>query len=229
MSRKTWIILGVSVVLIAAAGAAYYFLIDSDGTQASAAPTSGPGYTITADDMTIGNPKAKVVFIEYAAPICPHCARFNADVMPTIKESYVDSGKVFYVFRVFPLFPADGVAEKLARCMPKAKYFPFMDQLFKSQQSWDPEYGMNTDQQRQGLLLQAQIAGMSEGQFNACVADTKRDDVINKVAADGQAKYNITGTPTLVVNGTVVSPGTVPTLDQMRGFLDAALTGKPLN
>jgi protein-disulfide isomerase len=226
MSRKTWIILGV-IVALAAAGGAYYFLGDSDGTQASAAPAGG--YAITADDMTIGNPKAKVVFIEYAAPICPHCARFNADVIPAIKKSYIDSGKVFYVFRVFPLFPADGVAEKLARCMPKAQYFPFMDQLFKSQQSWDPEYGFNTDQQRAGLLLQAQIAGMSEGQFNACVADTKRDDAINKVAADGQAKYNITGTPTLVVNGTVVSPGAVPTLDQMRGFLDSALAGKSLN
>src|SRR5471030_2055468 len=87
MSRKTWIILGV-VVALAAAGGAYYFLDDSDGTQASAAPASGPGTTITADDMTIGNPKAKIVFIEYAAPICPHCARFNADVIPTIKKSY---------------------------------------------------------------------------------------------------------------------------------------------
>jgi protein-disulfide isomerase len=229
MSRKTrWIVLGL-VALIAASGAAYYFLGNSHDMLASAAPASGHGTTITADDMTIGNPNAKVVFIEYAAPICPHCARFNADIMPKIRESYIDSGKVFYVFRVFPLAPADGVAEKLARCMPKAKYFSFMDQLFKSQQSWDPEFGLSADQQREGLLQQARIAGMSEGQFNACIADTKRDDAINKVAADGQAKYNITGTPTLVVNGTVVSPGMVPTLDQMRGFLDAALAGKPLN
>jgi protein-disulfide isomerase len=228
MSRKIWIILGV-VVAFAAAGGAWYFLGDADDGMASAAPASGPGYTITADDMTIGNPKAKVVFIEYAAPVCPHCARFNADIMPQIRKNYIDSGKVFYVFRIFPLAPADGVAEKLARCLPKAKYFPFMDQVFKNQQSWDPEYGLSTDQQRQGLLVQARGAGMSEEQFNACIADTKRDDIINKVAADGTAKYNITGTPTLVVNGTVVSPGTVPTLDQMRGFLDAALAGKPLN
>ncbi len=228
MSRKTWIILGL-IVALAAGGGAYYFLSDSDDMPASAAPTGGPGYTVTADDMTIGDPKAKVVFIEYAAPICPHCARFNADVMPKIRENYIDNGKVFYVFRVFPLAPADGVAEKLARCLPKAKYFAFMDQLFKSQQSWDPEYGLSTDQQREGLLQQARSAGMSEEQFNSCVADTKRDDVINKVASDGQAKYNISGTPTLVVNGTVVAPGMVPTLDQMSGFLDSALAGKTLN
>jgi protein-disulfide isomerase len=226
MSRKTWIILGVIVALIAGGGA-YYFLGGTADMPASAASAGGPGYTVTADDMTIGNPKAKVVFIEYAAPICPHCARFSADVMPQITKGYIDTGKVFYVFRVYPLAPADGVAEKLAQCLPKAKYFPFMDQLFKNQQSWDPEYGLNADQQREGLLQQARIAGMSEAQFNTCIADTKQDEIINKVAADGQAKYNITGTPTLVVNGAVVSPGMVPTADQMRGFLDAALAGRP--
>lgn len=225
MSRKTWIILGL-VAALAAGGAAYYFLDDPGDMPASAAPAGGPGYTITADDMPIGNPKAKVVLIEYAAPVCPHCARFNADVIPELRKSYIDTGKVFYVFRVYPLFPADGVAEKLARCMPKAKYFPFMDQLFKSQQSWDPEFGLSPDQQRQGLLQQARIAGMSEGQFDACVADTKRDDVINKIASDGMAKYHIGGTPTLIVNGAVVAPGIVPTLDQMRGFLDTALASK---
>jgi len=223
MSRKSWIVLGVIVALITGGGA-WYFLGGESEMPAAAAPAGG--YTITADDMTIGNPKAKVVLIEYAAPVCPHCARFNADVMPKLKEEYIDTGKVFYVFRVYPLFPADGVAEKLARCMPKAKYFSFMDQLFKTQQSWDPEYGLSTDQQRAGLLQQARIAGMSAEQFDACVADTKRDDVINKVAADGMARYNISGTPTLIVNGTVVHPGIVPTLEQMRGSLDPALAGK---
>ena len=223
MTRKTWIILAAAVALIAGGGA-WYFLGGQSDMPAVAAPASG--YTITADDMTMGNPKAKVVLIEYAAPVCPHCARFNADVMPKLKEEYIDTGKVFYVFRVYPLFPADGVAEKLARCMPKAQYFSFMDQLFKAQPSWDPEYGLNNDQQRAGLLQQARIAGMSAERFDTCVADTKRDEAINKVAADGMARYNIPGTPTLIVNGTVVYPSTVPTLEQMRGSLDAALAGK---
>jgi protein-disulfide isomerase len=73
------------------------------------------------------------------------------------------------------------------------------------------------------LLQQARTAGMSEEQFNTCVADTKEEAIINKVASDGQARYNITGTPTIVVNGVNVSPGRVPTLEQMRGHLDAAL------
>jgi protein-disulfide isomerase len=220
MSRKTWIILAVVVALLAGGGA-WYFLGGSGDSAAAAAQANDP---ITEHDMTMGNPKAKVVFIEYAAPMCPHCAHFNNDILPDIKKAYIDTGKVFYVFRVFPIGAPDGVAEKLARCLPKAKYFPFMDQLFHSQQQWDPEYGVQDV--RGALLEQARIAGMSEEQFNACNADTKEEPIINKVASDGQARYNITGTPTIVVNGVNASPGRVPTLEEMRGYLDAALAGK---
>jgi len=220
MSRKTWIILGVVAALIAGGGG-WYFL---GGASEAAAPQAGTAGQITDHDMTMGNPKAKVVFIEYAAPMCPHCAHFNNDIMPDIKKDYIDTGKVFYVFRIYPIGAPDGVAEKLARCLPKAKYFPFMDQLFHSQQQWDPEYGVQDV--RGALLQQARIAGMSEEQFNACNADTKEEAIINQVASDGQAKYNITGTPTIIVNGVNVSPGMVPSLEQMRGYLDAALAGK---
>jgi protein-disulfide isomerase len=220
MARKTWIILGVVVALLTGGGA--WYVLGGSSDSASAAPQAGD--PITQHDMTMGNPKAKVVFIEYAAPMCPHCARFNSDILPDIKKAYIDTGKVFYVFRVFPIGAPDGVAEKLARCLPKAKYFPFMDQLFRSQQQWDPEYGVQDV--RGGLLQQARIAGMSEEQFNACNADTREEAIINQVASEGQLRYNITGTPTIVINGVNVSPGRVPTLEQMRGHLDAALAGK---
>ena len=221
MSRKSWIVLALAAVLIAGGG--WYFLGgESDSVAAPASASAGD--PITDHDMTMGKPAAKVVMIEYAAPMCPHCAHFNNEIMPDIKKSYIDTGKVFYVFRVYPIGAPDGVAEKLARCMPKGKYFPFMDQLFRSQQSWDPEYGVQDV--RGAMLQQARIAGMSEGQFEACVADTKLDSIINKVAADGAAKYNITGTPTLIVDGKVVSPGMVPSLEQIRSSLDAALASK---
>ena len=219
MSRKLWITLAVAVLL--AGGGAWYFLGQSDQSEAASHSAGDP---ITSHDMTMGNPSAKVVFIEYAAPMCPHCAHFNNDILPSIKKDYIDTGKVFYVFRVYPIGAPDGVAEKLARCLPKTKYFPFMDQLFHSQQEWDPEYGVQDV--RGALLRQASIAGMSAAQFDACVADTKEDAGINKVADEGQARYNITGTPTIVVNGVNVSPGMVPSLEQMKTFLDDALAGK---
>ncbi|HEX4637505.1 MAG TPA: thioredoxin domain-containing protein, partial [Rhizomicrobium sp.] len=87
-----------------------------------------------------------------------------------------------------------------------------------------PEYGVQDV--RGALLQQARIAGMTEEQFNTCTADAKEEAAINQIASDGQTRYNITGTPTVVVNGKNMSPGVVPTLEQMRGYLDAALAGK---
>ena len=79
-------------------------------TAAAAAPRD----TVFKDDRTLGNPKAPVTVIEYLAPTCPHCARFAASVFPEIKKNYIDTGKVLYVIRIFPLLPADGGVAGLA-------------------------------------------------------------------------------------------------------------------
>lgn len=215
MPRRNWIILAV-VIVAAAAGAAGYVL--HAGDVASAARADGD-FTVTPHDMTQGNPRAKVVMIEYAAPICPHCAHFNATVMPLLKKNYIDNGKMLYVFRVFPLQPADGVAEKLARCMPKDKYFPFMDQLFANQKDWDPEYGV-TDI-RGALLAQAQKQGMSESKFDACVASTTEDAKINQQAQDAVERYKLDHTPTVILNGT---PQKDASWDALKAAIDTALT-----
>jgi protein-disulfide isomerase len=97
-----------------------------------------------------------------------------------------------------------------------------MDQLFANQTKWDPEFGI-TDI-RGGLLEQAKLQGMSEDQFNTCVADTKEDAAINKVAEDGQNKYKIDHTPTIIVNGTVQDGAAE--WDKLKAILDMALAGK---
>ena len=204
MSRRSWIIIAVAALLVLGGGAAWYFLSDSDmesATPADAAPAAKGGVTITDHDMTMGNKNAKVTLIEYAAPMCPHCARFNEDTFPQLKQTFIDTGKVFYVFRVMPIGPADGPAEKLARCQPKSKYFAFMDMLFRNQKTWDPEYGV-TDV-RGGLLQLAKGFGMSEDAFNQCGADPKGDDVINQVAEDGASRYGVNSTPSIVIDGTL--------------------------
>lgn len=203
MSRKSWIIVTVAAVLVLGGGAAWYFLSDGDMTSqtADAAPTPKGGVTITDRDMTLGNKNAKVTLIEYAAPMCPHCAHFNETVFPLLKQTYIDTGKVFYVFRVMPIGPADGPAEKLARCQPRSKYFAFMDLLFRNQPKWDPEY--RVDDVRGGLLGLAKSFGMSEDAFNKCIADPKADDIINQVAEDGATRYGIESTPSIVIDGTL--------------------------
>ncbi len=202
MSRKTGIILAVIVLLIAAGGGAWYYFSDSD-MEAQPTSTDSPkptgGVVISPRDMTIGNKNAKVTLIEYAAPMCPHCARFSQETFPLLKSTFIDTGKVFYVFRVLPIGPADGPAEKLARCQAHDQYFAFIDLLFRNQQKWDPEY--QVADVRGGLLALAKGFGMSEDAFNKCLADTKGDDIINQVAQDGVTRYGLESTPSIVIDG----------------------------
>ena len=218
MSRKTlFIILGV-VVLIALAGIGYTFVNESGPTSASAAQ----GYEILPTDRTLGNPKSKVVLIEYAAPTCPVCAAFNAQSFPLLKANYIDTGKIFYVFRVFPLRGDDGSAEKIARCLPEDKYFAFIDLLFKNQPKWDWEFGIKPQGVHDGLVLLGRIAGMSAEQVDQCMVNKAEDDRINQVAAEAERRYSIHATPTFILNGVDIGSGNIP-YDTMAKLLDKEL------
>ncbi|HKU65653.1 MAG TPA: thioredoxin domain-containing protein, partial [Rhizomicrobium sp.] len=153
-------------------------------------------------DHAFGNPQAKVTVIEYASPTCPICAAFTINSYPKLKSDYIDTGKIFYVYRTFLRVPDDAVAEKLARCMPKDKYMSFNDTLFREQSRWDYEFGIPSPDGVHAALVQlAQEAGMSAADAERCIASTADDKAISKVGEDGVAKYAITGTPTFVVNG----------------------------
>ena len=134
MSRKN-IILVVLVVVLGAMGVGYYALSGTGGGGAS--DDGRAGYTLVATDRGMGNPKAPVTVIEYGAPSCSICAYFTANIFPDLKKNYIDTGKVYYVFRVFPLRPEDGDVEKMARCLPEDKYFPFLDLFWRNQPKWD--------------------------------------------------------------------------------------------
>ena len=219
MSRKTlFIVLGL-VALIAAAGIGWSMGLFGGSNDAAGAK----GYELLATDRTQGNPKSPVVLIEYAAPSCPVCAAFNVSAFPQIKAKYIDTGKILYVFRVFPLRPDDGEAEKIARCLPEDKYFSFIDLLFKNQPKWDVEYGVQAPEGvHEGLVLLGRIAGMSREQVDQCMVNKAEDDRINKVSADGEARYSITGTPTFILNGVSVGSGNIP-YETLSKLLDTEL------
>jgi len=222
MSRKTWTILGVIVVLLAG-GAAWYFLGgDSDMKPVQAASAAGAVYQPLPTDHTVGNPKAKVTVIEYASPTCPVCANFMINFYPKLKSDYIDTGKIFYVYRVFLRGPDDAVAEKLARCMPKDKYLSFHDMLFRNQSKWDYEFGIPSPDGVHAALVQlAGEAGMSSADADRCIASTKDEDAISKVGEDGVAKYQVNATPTFVVNGQAEAGW-----EHLNERIERALTGK---
>jgi len=221
MSKKGLIIGAVTLVLLLAGGVAYYVI--GSGTADTAA-TSAPPDKVTAEDMAMGNTNAPVTMIEYYAQACSICAQFDRDVFPQLKSKYIDTGKVRYVMRLYPLFPIDGPAYKLSRCVPPAAYFQAVDLLFRGQPQWDSaEYpGADADA---GLAKMARILGMSEEQAKACMSSTDRDAAINKIAQEAGERYNPPGTPTFVIDFRKVD---MPqhSWAEAKAAIDAALAAK---
>jgi protein-disulfide isomerase len=220
---RNQVLLGIVVVaLIAVAAAAWYVMGGGGSSTDSTLATGGGAMALTADDRTIGDPKAKIVAVEYAAPMCPHCAHFNEEGIPELKAKYIDTGKVFYVFRVFPIGNPDIGAESLARCLPADNYFAFIDQLYRNQKNWDPEY--NVSDPEAGLVAQARIAGLTGDQAMACMHDKAKNDRVVAVAKDAQDRYGISGTPTFVINGEVQTAGAQ--WPEIKAKLDSLLAKK---
>lgn len=183
------------------------------------AACSGKDAAPAEGDMALGAPEgAKVTVVEYASVTCSGCAAWNEQVWPQFKAKYVDTGKVRYVFREFPTPPADvAVAGFLvARCAGEDKYFHVIDQIMRSL----PEMHSGTPP-RDMLLRTAREAGLSEAQFQTCVADPEAVAAMEqriKAARDA----SVTGTPTFMVNGEVVDRS----LDSLSQRIDSLLETK---
>ncbi len=170
-------------------------------------------------DMAQGNPKAKVVVIEYAAVSCPHCAHWEENSFPTLKAKYIDTGKVRYILRETPIHgPIDTLGYRVARCGGTQKYFTVVDQLFRSQD----EFLFKDENNPQVLpwLINAGVkAGMTEAQVNACIGDKAADAALEKHETDQSNAAHIEETPTFTVNGKKVEE---PTLEHVEAAIDAA-------
>ena len=193
------ILIGLVALAVVALGVIAYLVFFAGGDSGSITATEKYGITFTARDRAQGSPGAPIMMVEYAAPSCPHCAAFDMDIFPLLKKNYIDKGKVYYVFRVFPLSSADVAAEAMARCLSKENYFPFIDQLYRNQPKWDPEYGIQDV--RGGLVQMGAMAGMSAQEVDACIGNTQEQTAITAVGTEAQSKYNVNGTPTFIVNG----------------------------
>lgn len=223
ISRNQIILAAVAGVVLIGAIAAYVLLGRND-SSAGIENASGQKLEVKADDMTMGNKNAPVTIVEYAAPSCPHCAHFNETVFPQLKANYIDTGKVYYVFRVFPIAAPDGAVEAIARnCLPKDKYFQYIDMMFRNQDKWDPENGI-TDV-RGGIIQVGRIAGLSPAQIDQCMTDTKTQERINRNAEEVVKKFDLHSVPSFFVNGTLWRAGGA-TWDELKEKVDATLAGK---
>ena len=152
---------------------------------------------VSLPDITIGSAKAPVTITEYASMSCSHCAAFGENVFPMLRSKYIDTGKVRFVFREFPLDIKAASASILARCIAKddsEKYLGAIEILFKQQERL-------IAQTKDTLLFVGKLNGMSEQDVTACQMDQAQFD---KLTADQKYAYEtlkVDSTPTFFVNG----------------------------
>jgi len=146
-------------------------------------------------EMAIGTDSAPITVIEYASMTCPHCAHFSETTFPELKKRYIDTGKVRFIFREFPLDRLAFAGFLLARCVPSDKYFPMIETLFAQQRDWVVEKPL------QPMRAIAKQAGVSQEAFDACLEDRKLIEGIEKVRSQAADKFGVNSTPTFFVNG----------------------------
>jgi protein-disulfide isomerase len=170
----------------------------ADAMAQSASDVAKP---VSLPDMALGPANAPVTITEYASMTCPHCAAFNENVFPKIKSEYIDTGKVRYVFREFPLDIKAAAGSMLARCIAKddaGKYFAVIDMLFRQQNDWVTKNTTDT------LIRIGKQAGLSQQAVETCLKDQA---LLDKIAAD--QKYasdvlKVSSTPTFFINGEMI-------------------------
>jgi protein-disulfide isomerase len=170
----------------------------ADAMAQGAADVAKP---VSLPDMALGPANAPVTITEFASMTCPHCAAFNADVFPKIKSTYIDTGKIRYVFREFPLDIKAAAGSMLSRCIAKddaAKYFAVTDLLFKQQSDWVTKNTTET------LSRIGKQAGLSQQAVDDCLKD---QSLLDKIAADqkfANEVLKVNSTPTFFINGEMI-------------------------
>lgn len=148
-------------------------------------------------DILLGDPKSKVVLVEYFSHTCVHCAYYHKSIFPTIKENYIDNNKIAYVIREFISNQQDLDAAILARCSPnKSNFFKFTDVLLQQQQGWA------WNKKYQDVLIKiAKLGGISTEEYEKCLDD---DTLKSLLISNSRKIYKFPkfiGTPAFFING----------------------------
>lgn len=148
-------------------------------------------------DFVMGKPDAPLLMVEYASMTCPHCAHFGASVLPVIQKNYIDTGKLRYILRQYPLNEPALKAAMLLQCIGEQspeKYYVFTKVLFDAQSKWafDSNY-------MAGLETISGVGGVSRDQFAACTGSTEREMAVLKAKKQASDELKIPHTPFLYV------------------------------
>lgn len=217
MNKKTMIGAGVVVVAAFAGYGAMSFatkptkpavsvsdtpltLAAAEGTAALAPAGAYVGTTTESGgftgDVVEGSDDAKVTIIEYASLTCPHCASFHETAYRQLKTDYIETGKIRFIYRDFPLNDPALAATMIARCGGEEKYLGFIDLMMKQQARWTSATDLLG-----ALKGIAKLGGLSSEQVDACLNDSVLGQNVLDRARAGTAEFEVNSTPTLVING----------------------------
>jgi protein-disulfide isomerase len=214
ITRRTLLIGASSVAMIAALGG-FEALIHAQPAAAQNIPPMELLVPPALGDRALGKDDAPVTIVEYASMTCPHCAHFHETTYPELKKRYIDTGKVRFIFREFPLDPLAAGASMLARCADKDKFYPLIETLFQLQRQWAVEKPIPP------LLAIAKQAGFTEQSFNACLSDQKTLDAMQEEQKRATDKFKVNSTPTIFVNGKMVKGGV--SIEELAKIIDPLL------
>ena len=167
-------------------------------------------------DYALGPKDAKIVLVEYASLTCLHCARFHTQVLPGLKKEFIDTGKVRYIYRDFPLDRLALGAAMIARCSGRDTFFGFIETFYASQASWS-----RASNPAQALAKLARLGGMSQNKFDQCLQNVEIQNEILQQRLQASNDFKVQTTPTVFVNGDRYSGGM--TLDQFRILLNGMI------
>jgi protein-disulfide isomerase len=171
-------------------------------------------------DLTLGSADAKVTVVEYASMTCPHCAHFSNDVFEDFKKKYVDTGKVRYIFRDFPLDNLAAAVSMLARCAGTDKAIPLIETFYAKQEDWAFASGSPVPR----LFDIAKQAGFTQESFDKCLTNQKLLDQITAERTRASDTFGVNATPTFFINGKRLQEA--PTMEAFDKVIGPMLTAK---
>jgi len=148
--------------------------------------------------IVLGKNEAPVKIKIFSSFTCPHCANFHFDIIPKIKEKYIDAGDVQLIFIDFPLDQAAFNASKLLHCVEKNKQISFMDKIYENQNQWTT--GSTLDEINKNLKKIVENLGITQVKFDKCLIDEAIGDKILNGRIVASQKYSINSTPTIIIN-----------------------------
>jgi len=151
-------------------------------------------------DIVYGKADAPVTIVEYASLTCPHCANFSKNTFPKVKEEFINTGKVRFIYRNYVMNGADMVASAVARCRDMETAKRLMKVYFSRQREWASAEDLN------GALasLARRTANMSRTEFDSCASNRGLMASLTEMTKNGREQFRVVATPTIFVDGVSV-------------------------